>query len=330
MDLLLRSEKDPKKIAQSVINKAAQVAFILEKWHELVDFFDGDINRAKTSVFYYQHILDDGFAKVPNSNFSLEYVWREVATAWGLSGKAAIRNFGTMFITDVSLYTQMKHNPCLIDSDSKWSNTFHCEHTVGNQHKTLEHLEEWLTDPVIPSPKQMAKQAMIETIACTILMKDKGKVQGSEENNSRHPFKRYGTALKQKVMCFSNGTVRDATNWSLSTISTAILEDDFLGSVYRELDQVQEKDLETIRSNVVEEHSKREPYHQIPADMSIFVKLNPFELQDIHYTHHSYKTYDSSSKNYFSQSWTDARNEWKKNGTLPKSLWDKENLFYPE
>ena len=93
MDLLLRSGKDPKAIAQQMLFKALQVEYILKEWQKLVDIFDGDVRVAMTSVFYYQHILDKGFANVPNANLSLEHTWREVATAWGISGKDNIRNY---------------------------------------------------------------------------------------------------------------------------------------------------------------------------------------------------------------------------------------------
>ena len=326
MDLLLRSGTDPKAIAQQMLFKALQVEYILKEWQKLVDIFDGDVRVAMTSVFYYQHILDKGFANVPNANLSLEHTWREVATAWGISGKDNIRNYGTIFISDRALYQQTKHNPCSIDAGEKWAHTFHCEHTVGNQHKTLEHLDEWLTSPLVPDPREMAKQALVETIACTILMSDKGAVQGSEDNNSRYPFKRYST-IGQKVYCFSNSTVDEATNWSLSLIASKILEDDFLGAVYKEIAKVSDQELNEIRSSLFKR--ERESYHKIPTDLSVFKTMNPFELQETHYTHHSYKTYNPSTK-YYSQEWDDARREWKKTGTIPNSLWDKKGLFYPK
>jgi hypothetical protein len=330
MDLLLRSEKDPKEIAQKVLDKAVQVEFILKKWRELVVICDGDIGLAKKTVFYYQHILDEGFANVPNNNLSLEHGWREVATQWGISGKADIRNFGTNFISESALYQQLMHNPCLIDSGAKWADTFHCEHTVGNQKKVLEHLNEWLNDPLVPSPKEMATQALIGTVACTILMSEKGKVQGSENHDLRHPFHRYAEKLRQRVFCFSNGTVKDASGWSLSQISHAIMTDSFTGEVYNAIENITEEEVDAKRTEEVISHAKRKSYHQIPDDLTVFIKMNPFELEDHHYTHHLYKTYDPTSKKYYSKTWNDARVEWKKTGTIPTALWDKDGLFYPK
>lgn len=290
MNIAKRKKADPAKIAESLLIYSARIGVLVEAYKKVINLFNGDIEKASKNAFFKEHIAGSGFGGVSNqTGGSVDFVLRQAADKLGY--KATEGNWGAIFVSGRAL-AYLAENA----APKKFSDVFHCEHTVQNNQRRTE-LVEWLLNSNTSCPSEIAKWIVTNTI-CTTVMNIERNDSGEHKNDNRYPFWRYKT-MGIDVHCWTkhHGFIA-ANNLSLADIARIqVREDPLFSQVMDYLDEItveQNRNLFLSAEDTL--YNKGVVYHRIPKDLSIFVTHSEEELEEIHYTHRAKKREDRKKK----------------------------------
>lgn len=283
MNLEKRAKADPKKIAERLLQPCARILVLANAYKEVVNLLGGDTKKAQENAYYREHISGQGWHGVSNqTGSSLDFVLRQAADQYGL--KATEGNWGAIFISGKALGHLVENG-----QPEKFSDFYHCEHTVQNRQRREELISKILEDN-INSATDIAKWVIANTVVATVLV-DERNDSGVHENTNHKPFWRY-SKMGANVLCWRNkkGFV-PATNMTMAEIAMIqTREDPLLSRILSHLDEVDDNyHIELMNSAEKYLYEETESYHRIPKDLSIFVDKDLFELEKIHYTHRPIK-----------------------------------------
>jgi hypothetical protein len=280
MDLQRRIKADPKVIAERLLVPSARILVMTNVYKDVINLFDGSMEKARESAYYREHISGQGWHGVSNQNTSsVDFALRQAADTYGL--KSAENNWGTIFVSAKALaHLTINGLPT-----GRFSDHYHVEHTVQNRQRR-EELVEAIISENMNKASDVAKWILANTVVATIMMEERND-SGTHENTNHRPFWRYAK-MGTSVLCWRNekGFV-PATNMTMAEIAMIqTREDPFISRILDHLDTIDDN----YHSKLMNEandflYNKVESYHQIPKDLSVFVNCDLYELERIHYTH---------------------------------------------
>jgi hypothetical protein len=132
MDLKRRAKADPQSCVASLMDRCSKILVITSAYRQLIDLLNGNIAAAQNNPFYWEHLAGNGWHNVSNQNVScVAYLIRQANDSYGLMSTA--HNWGAIFVSARAL-----HHAMHCDRPAKFSDYYHCEHTVPIKQRFLE------------------------------------------------------------------------------------------------------------------------------------------------------------------------------------------------
>jgi len=292
MNLEKRLKADPKLVAEKLLGICARILVMTNGYKEVINLLNGDMDKARDNAYYREHISGQGWHGVSNQNTSsVDYALRQAADTYGL--KSTEGNWGSIFISARALSHMMING----QPQGRFSEFYHCEHTVQKRQRREELVEAILSENMNKAT-DVAKWILANTVVATIMNEERND-SGSHENTNHRPFWRYAK-MDTSVLCWRNdkGFV-PANNMTMAEIAMIqTREDPFISRILNHLDTIDDNYHNKLMNEATDFlYNKVESYHQIPKDLSVFVSNDFHELERLHYTHKPSKAKYTGNKN---------------------------------